>query len=122
MKDFTIDSDNNIVKTGHQLTFTSSSIDYVVQKIQIVLRTFLGEYFLDTTIGVDYFGKILIKNPDMDLIGSLLKKQIISVDGVKQITKFTLNYDSSNRELLVVFTVSLTAGQTGSGTVNVLLS
>ena len=121
MKDFKIDANNNLVATSFQLGFTALAIDYVIQKLQIKLRTFLGEYFLDTTIGVPYFEDFLIKNPDLDLIGSLLKKQIYSITEVKQITKFLLQYNNVARQLVVTFAVSLTSGESGGSTLNILL-
>ena len=116
MIDFQVDSTNNLVLNGFDLEFTPDYITYTIQRLQIKLKTFLGEYFLDNTMGVDYLGSILIKNPNTNLIADLLKIQITSEPDVTGITNFSLQYNNITRQLIVAFTVSLTNGGTASAT------
>jgi hypothetical protein len=120
MKDLLLDTNNNLVITNGQLMFTTDTITYAAQKIQIVLRTFLGEYFLDITIGIDYFGIVLIKNPSLVTIEALIKKQIMGVAEVKSITAFNLSFNTSARYLTINFIASLSTGQsTGQQSIQV---
>src|SRR6478752_2230488 len=60
----------------------------VLQDILTRLRTFQGEWFLDTTIGVPYYQTILVKAPDMTAIATALKDQILSTPGVLTLNQF----------------------------------
>lgn len=119
MKDFLIDSSGNLLVTNFDLSFTPDFVQYTLQRLQIKLRTFYGEYFLDNSIGVPYFDKVLIKNPDADLITDLIKKEINSEPNVNKITAFTNNYDSSTRTLIITFTAELVDGSTLSTAFNI---
>lgn len=86
--------------------------DRVAQSIEIRLRTFLGDWFLDTTHGVPYFEDILKKVANLALIESILRAQILDVRGVRAIASFemqidprlricTVNYSAESNEGLV---------------------
>lgn len=84
--------------------------DYIIQKLAVVLRTFFGEWFLDTRAGIPYFEDILKKNYDPARIESVLKTAILDVPGVDQITAFDMNLVSP-RQLEVNFTVNTDFGE-----------
>lgn len=102
----------DLVLTNGNLTLVSGTQE-ILQSIFSTLRTFLGEWFLDNTIGVDYFGQILTKNPDQGLIDSILLAAIQDVPGVQSVTQFSSSVDFVNRVLSVSF-----QAQTTQGTVN----
>ena len=52
------------------------------QDVSSAIRTFLGEVFYNTAIGVQYFGKILGKNPPLSFIRSQIEAAALSVPGV----------------------------------------
>jgi hypothetical protein len=54
----------------------------IAQDVSSAIRTFLGEVFYDTTIGVQYKGKILGKNPPLSFIRSQIEAAALSVPGV----------------------------------------
>ncbi len=112
MKDFSLDKDGKFVKSNFGFTVTPTTIDYVIQKIRIRLQTFLGEWYLDTTLGLPYF-QIQEKNPNIKLIEAAMKEKIMGVEGVESILSFKLVYDNSKRTLKPSFTVSTTSGETG---------
>jgi hypothetical protein len=69
-----------------------NGIDYVRQKTSIRLKWFLGEWYLNLLIGVPYYQKILIKNPNkLDIIG-YLKRQILLTEGIEKLEKFNLEF------------------------------
>ncbi|MEX4399579.1 hypothetical protein MZA86_01045 [Haemophilus influenzae] len=51
-------------------------VNQKAQQIKVVLLTFLGEWFLDTTIGLPYFDEILTRNPDNARIQSIFRKRL----------------------------------------------
>src|SRR4029077_4743012 len=66
----------------------------IMQNILQTLKIFLGEWFMDNTLGIDYFGSILVKNPNQAIINAIFINQILSVPGVTALTayKFTPNF------------------------------
>lgn len=99
-------------ETTHDLKITkgdlslNSGIQYVIQLLKIRLQFFAGEWFLDTTKGLPFFEEILIKNPDVPSIESLLKASIIETDGVLELIEFSSVFSASNRSLSVEFKVT----------------
>lgn len=84
---------------------TQRTATVVAQRLRITLYTFLGEWFLDTTVGVPYyqqiFGKIRTKS-SVDLIF----QQIINDDpDVIEILTFESTLDRANRGYSMTFQV-----------------
>lgn len=82
----------------------------VAQQVKIKLKSFLSEWFLDTTYGVPYLEEILVKNPSLDHVRNILRQQILDVDDVSSVTSLTLNLDKQSRVLTVDFTCETTYG------------
>lgn len=73
--------------------------DSVLQAVRIRLKWFLGECPLyDKEVGTDYFGIILIKNPDRTLAATEIRSQIMLVDEVKEVLSVNISLDSKTRE------------------------
>jgi hypothetical protein len=83
--------------------FIMDTADRVAQQIKINLLSFLGEWFLDTTYGVPYLEKILVKNPRMPVIETILRSHIKSVPDVKKVVYLALDWDRRTRALFVEF-------------------
>jgi hypothetical protein len=84
--------------------------DAVAQHCLIRLRTFLGEYWLNQNIGIDYFGKVLVKNPNLVVVQSIFKKTILGTPGVIAILSFSMSLDKTLRTLTVTFRANSTEG------------
>ena len=84
--------------------------DKCAQQIKINLLSFLGEWFLDVTYGVPYLEEILIKNPRMASVETILRNHISSVPDVIRIDSFGLNWDRQNRFLFVEFACDTNLG------------
>lgn len=121
MKDFYFDQDKNAVIENFGLSFTPTFEIWLSQKLRIRLSIFLGEYFLDTTLGLPYFEEILIKNPDLVLIESLIKEVISGTEGVESLDEFELELENSSRKLTVTFTVTSTQGEAVTEIVEVVI-
>lgn len=89
---------------------TVDKIEQVRQKIQIKLKFFSGEWFLDTAEGVPLYSVVFVKNPNFNLIASTFKNEILSVEGVKSILSYDQSLDSVNRELTIGFKVDTIYG------------
>lgn len=84
--------------------------DSIEQAILIRLRWFLAEWVYDTSLGVDWFGKVLIKNPNSLLIRRMIEDTILSVDGVNSVENLTLTLDKTTRVATISFTAHTVDG------------
>ena len=89
---------------------TVSGTAAILQNILQTLKTYYGEWFLDNTVGVDYFGTILVKNPNQGFINTALIGAILAVPGVTQLTNYNFSANSATRQLSVTFTAQTTSG------------
>jgi len=83
--------------------FTINGADKVAQQIKITLLAFLGEWFLDVTFGVPYLEEILVKNPHMAAVETILRSHIADVPHVLRLETFTMEWDRARRNLGVNF-------------------
>ena len=84
----------------------------IEQSVRILLRTFQGEWFLDNRIGIDYFNKVFIKNPNLDDIQQDITNKVLSLDGVQSIIDYSQYLDSAKRQLNLSFNVITETGST----------
>jgi hypothetical protein len=84
----------------------------VAQQIKITLGFWLGEWFLDTSQGVPYLERILVKNPNMAHVRQTVLEKILSVDGVKAARIDSIFFDRQRRNAEIIYTA-----ETDSGTV-----
>ena len=80
-----------------------SLTESVRQAIIIRLRWFLGEWRLGPLIGLDYWGTVLVKNPNMVKIRQAIRDEILSVDEVTAVNEVHLDHDVKERTLTVRF-------------------
>ena len=113
MKDLMLmDNDKNLQFSNLDLAFTPDFPTYVSQKLRIILEMIEGEYFLDSTLGIPWFSKVMVKNPNVDAISSVFKAAIMGEGDVSEINSFSLQIDRANRNLQINFSVTLTDGST----------
>lgn len=86
---------------------TTTFEEETIQRLQMRLRRFLGEWFMDRNKGVPYRRDILIKNPDLDVVKSVLQAEILRDPGVEAVSEFTLTHNTAERHLDVTFTAVL---------------
>ena len=93
----------------HDLIFENGDImlidnaERVAQQIKIQLKSFLAEWFLDTTYGVPYFENILVKNPNMSRIRNIFRQKILEVPDVSAVNSLTLSNNRQTRELTIEY-------------------
>ena len=103
-----INTSDIVLQNGDILMIDNA--ERVAQQIQITLRFWLGEWFLNTTDGVPYLEYILVKQPNMAHIRQILTEQIQSVEGVKAVTDMELTFNQRERNLLVEYTADTDYG------------
>ena len=102
MTTLAINSDNDLYFTNRRLTIISGSNtdEEILQRIKIRLRFFKDEWFLNSEHGLPYFEDILgSKNLDLNIVESILREQILDVEGVREIIESSIDYDENEREV-----------------------
>ena len=87
-----------------------NNADKIAQQIKMNLLSFLGEWFLDVTYGVPYLEEILVKNPRMASVETILRSHISSVPDVIRIDHLGLSWDRQKRYLFVEFACTTNLG------------
>jgi len=110
VSDFALDSEGDLDLTGNQLNIVIDDAA-IVQHLEIRFKFILGEWFLDTRVGIHYFGEILIKNPDLTRVRSLFRQTILTTPGIAQLEQFSLDFDGATRKLSHNFLARKTDGE-----------
>lgn len=101
--DIAIENDDLVIIDG---------VDDIAQHIKIRLRFFRGEWTLDLRVGIPYFERILVKNPDLVAIRAIFREAILETPGIVALLDFDLAVDSGKRTLTVRFTASTDISET----------
>lgn len=82
----------------------------ILQSVHQRLRLNLGEWFLNTRLGVPYIQQILRKRPDYAQNETLLRQVILETPGVLSILAFTTTYTPDKRLASISFRAETTQG------------
>ena len=110
MMDLKLNGSTHDLEIGIDLQLVNL-IDYYAQKVKIVLWFFLGEWFLDTTQGINYIGQVFSKNPNLTLTDSLFKIAILEIDGFIELLEYDSDFEIPLRKLDVNFKADTDAGE-----------
>ncbi len=88
-----------------------SDADQLEQNLKIRLQFFLAEWFLNINNGLPFYSDILVKNPNIPNIDSIVKAQIIDTNGVEEILEYISSFDNTTREYSINFTVRTEFGE-----------
>lgn len=95
--------DLELVDGDFSLTQTES--ESLKQRLIIKLRTFRGEWYLDTQLGLPYFQRIFQKGTAKETVDSLFKQAILSEPEVQQLLEFSSSIDRQFRIYTLNFIV-----------------
>jgi len=109
MTDVAQEVDGDLKVVDNDIPFVNGN-EEVQQLLRQRLRTFLGEWFLDLTIGLPYFQEILKKNPNTVAIDAAFKNEILNTPGFLELSTFELDINAAARQLTVTFTGITTDG------------
>jgi len=101
---------NDIELRDNDLYFTSdhSRSEVLRQRVTAYLKTFLGEWFLDSkdspTVGVPYFQSLFAdKIPTLELADTIFRNAILSVEGIVAVETLEFDFERTTREMRVRF-------------------
>lgn len=98
LKDWRYDFDARDIVIPRELV---EGIDAVLQRVMIRVRFVMGEWFLDTRLGVPYFQRVLVASPDLRAIQVLFERVFLSVPEVRAVVGVRLTLDRTIRRLRV---------------------
>lgn len=108
-KDLKLNSNHDLMFKNNRLVLADGA-NQKAQQIKVALLTFLGEWFLDTSVGVPYFEQVLLKQVDKVKIENVFRQKIAAVKGVKRVLKLNTQIDRKERLLFVEFEAETAEG------------
>ena len=69
----------------------------VKQRLELRLKRFLGEWFLNIEKGIDYFEIVKVKNPNIEVINAALQAEVYKENAVVRIINWVTEIDPENR-------------------------
>ncbi len=92
----------------------------MIQRVAIAIKTHLGEWLFDTTLGLPYTEEILVKNPNLDQIATRVRGYLATrVEGVTGVRKVELSLNDVTRKMTWTIDVETDSGATGPFNVTV---
>lgn len=104
-----LDADGDLA-LGSEEFLSGYTAEEVAQNVLTRLKFFLGEWFLDTTDGTDWFGSVLGKGSVLASRESVIRQRILLTPGCAGMTAFSLTTDIATRELTVNASIVSTSG------------
>lgn len=102
MLNLKLNPDGDLDLTGGSMTFIDGD-ESIAQKVETVLQTGLGEYFLNENIGIDYIGTVFQKGTPLNLINQILSTAILGVEGVVAAKIEARTFESATRTLSLFY-------------------
>lgn len=102
-----------VILNGDLLRTSDADIegpDPIMQDCLARLRTFKGEWFMDTRQGLPYFQEILVKRPVLARIELYFIDAILATPGVYRLTRFASTPHFATRTLSISFGIQTAKG------------
>ena len=116
MTDMKIDDDplspsfGDLVYDNSGATTTVNQADSVAQRLSIKLKTFKGEWFINTDTGIPYYQEIFGKVRNKQTIDAIFQKAILEEPDVLEIVEFSSSIDVG-RTYSLIFRVRTSLNQ-----------
>lgn len=78
-------------------------IEQIMQNLAVRLRFFLAEWYLNINIGLPYYQIFFVKAPNEIQVESILKEEIVTTRGIRELTSFSSNFDKTKRVFSIKF-------------------
>ena len=104
MTDILLNTDGDLAITP---TGDISLTDSVRQAVLVRLRWIYGEWRLGPDLGFPWFEEVLVKNPNTVKIRSLIRDEILKVEGVEDAKVTNVKYDPAKRAATFYFTCAI---------------
>jgi hypothetical protein len=99
---------NDLLLDNGNLIFISN-LDFVRQNLKVRLQWFLGEWFLNVSLGLPYFTDILTKNPNQTAVAAFFKKVILQSYGITSLDSFSFDIINIQQRIVKVTFKAITS-------------
>ncbi len=103
MSTFAQDNTGDLLLTNSKFTLVTDPAAAGAQKLRNQFKIFLGEWFLDSRIGMPYFQEVFVKNPNMAILTQLFRSVIASTAGVVRVISCNVTFNDATRAASVAF-------------------
>lgn len=117
--DIKLDEDGDISLVNGDAQTTSIGAEDLSQRLRIRLNTFQGEWFMDNTLGIDWWNRVMGKNRSKMAVDALIQDAILKEPDALQIVSYTSSI-SADRKFSCSFRVRTEDGAVSSAITFVL--
>ena len=117
--DIKLDEDGDISLVSGDAQTTSIGAEDLAQRLRIRLNTFQGEWFMDNTLGIDWWNRVMGKNRSKMAVDALIQDSILKEPDALQIVSYTSSI-STDRKFSCSFRVRTENGAISSAITFVL--
>lgn len=117
--DIKLDEDGDISLVNGDAQTTSIGAEDLAQRLRIRLNTFQGEWFMDNTLGIDWWNRVMGKNRSKMAVDALIQDAILKEPDALQIVSYTSSI-STDRKFSCSFRVRTEDGAVSSAITFVL--
>ncbi|HAZ7467264.1 TPA: hypothetical protein J7723_001590 [Escherichia coli] len=105
--DLKLDGSNDLIMVDGDLTLTTTKSEIAAQTLGITLRTFRGEWFLNSNFGVPYLQEIIGVAKKKEIVDRIFLSTIASNVYIDNINSYTSSYDRDDRYYSMNVTVTV---------------
>lgn len=108
-RDLLLDANDDLMLIGPDLGIARGGAG-IAQSLKMRLRFFLGEWFADETVGIDFWNSVLVKNPEPNVLVNAFLTEIKNTLGIKDVLSMDFAYTARERSLTVSFQATTNLG------------
>lgn len=101
--DIMLGTDDDLSIVNGDLELTGHGIESIRQAVQIRLRLFRGELFVDQSKGIPYIEEVFTKIQDTGFLRGIFRDTVLRTPGIAEVSSMSIRVDQANRELHVAF-------------------
>lgn len=95
--DIKLDESGDVSFVNGESGVTSIGAEDLSQRLQIRLNTFQGEWFMDSTLGVDWWNRVVGKNRSKMAVDALIQEAILKEPDALQILEYSSTISTDRR-------------------------
>lgn len=103
--DILLNEKGHIALNGGSFSMIQDRATLVAQRLSVRLRTYLGEWFLDTKMGIDWYADVLIKNVTRQTVDTIIQGSVRKDKYIVSIKNFSSKI--VNRNYTCTFSVEI---------------
>lgn len=105
--DIAINPSTNDISYENGLIKYVNKAEETAQRIRTCLRRIMGEWFLDETAGLPYFGGSMLGGKDLEYVKLIIRQEIAKRTGVKTINEINAIMDITTRKVSVYVSITI---------------